>query len=178
MSKKAEKQQVKRKAGSARDASVWAISDMRRVSATQMGRVFGISRQAFSTWKDLPRNEDGTFNLPDVVAWKLRRVQEEFELEVDDDVNSEGLERYRQARAEKAEIEVAQMKRDLVSRVDVETRWGRVLTHIVQAFDGLGKILAPRLARRDEKEIATEIRSEVHRVIENAREAMLNDNEI
>jgi hypothetical protein len=154
------------------------IADWTECTGVQVAAICGVTPQAVSKWKGCPRGRNGKYDLGKVFAWRQERMQDEIDALSEKDIDSEGLERYRQARAEKAEIEVAQMKRDLVSRVDVETRWGRVLTHIVQAFDGLGKILAPRLARRDEKEIATEIRSEVHRVIENAREAILNDNEI
>jgi len=106
-------------------------------------------------------------------------VQEELELEADGSgADSPALERYRAARADYMELEVRQKKNELVSRSDVEARWGRVLTHIVQAFDGLGKVIAPRLARRDEKEIAQTIRAEIHRAIETARNEMLEDGEI
>ena len=159
--------------------SVWAVEDLRRMTATQMGRVFGISRQAFSVWRECPRNTDGTWSLPEVVAWKLRRVQEELELEADGSgADSPALERYRAARADRAELEVLEKRDALVSRTDVEARWGRVLAHIVQAFDGLGKVIAPRLARRDEKEIAQTIRAEIHRAIDTARNEMLEDGEI
>ncbi len=159
--------------------SVWSVDDLRRMTATQMGRVFGISRQAFSVWRECPRNTDGTWSLPEVVAWKLRRVQEELELEADGSgADSPALERYRAARADRAELEVLEKRNALVSRTDVEARWGRVLAHIVQAFDGLGKVIAPRLARRDEKEIAQTIRAEIHRAIDTARNSMLQDGEI
>lgn len=109
----------------------------------------------------------------------MRRVQEELELEADGSgADSPALERYRAARADRAELEVLEKRNALVSRVDVEARWWRVLTHIVQAFDGLGKVIAPRLARRDEKEIAQTIRAEIHHRIETARQMMLGDEEM
>ncbi len=140
--------------------------------------MFGVTQQAVSAWKDCPRNADRSYSLPVVVAWKLQRLRDELELEADQGDNGESTERWRKARAERAEIEVARMKGELVSLSDVESKWGRVLSHIIQAFDGLGKVLAPRLARRDEKEIAGTIRDEVHRAIETARNSMLQDGEI
>lgn len=140
--------------------------------------MFGVRPQAVSAWKDCPRNKDGTWNLASVVRWKLQRAQEEAELDAGIDERGDGLERYRAARADRAELEVAQMRGDLVDRADVEARWGRVLSHLVQAFDGMGKVLAPRLAMRYEKEIAQTVRDEVHHIIASARAAMLADEEL
>lgn len=140
--------------------------------------MFGVRPQAVSAWKDCPRNKDGTWNLASVVRWKMQRAKEEAELDAGIDERGDGLERYRAARADRAELEVAQMRGELVSKVDVEARWGRVLSYIVQAFDGIGKVLAPRLAQRQEREIAQTIRDEVHHTIESARAMMLADEEL
>jgi phage terminase Nu1 subunit (DNA packaging protein) len=108
----------------------------------------------------------------------MKRAQEEAELDAGIDERGDGLERYRAARADRAELEVAQMRGELVSKSDVEARWGRVLSHLVQAFDGMGKVLAPRLAMRHEKEIAQTVRDEVRHTIESARAMMLADEEL
>ena len=154
------------------------IADMARMNGAQVARVFGVTRQAVSAWKGVPRNADRTYDLPAVVAWRLRELEDELAFATTREGDSPHLERYRAARAERAELELERFKDELVSRRDVENRWGRVLTHIIQAFDGLGRVLAPRLARKEEKEIATVVRAEVHRTIENARAMMLADKEI
>lgn len=158
---------------------MWAVADIRRMTATQMGLAFGISRQAFSGWRgDVPKNEDGTWSLPDVIAWKLRKAQDEVEIAAAEGGDSPALEEWRKWRAAKAELEFEQLSGRLVRKADVEARWGRVLSHIVQALDGLGKMLAPRLARREEREIAETVRDEVRQRIDAAREMMLADEEI
>ena len=159
-------------------ASAYNILDYRKCTASQVGWIFGVRPQAVSAWKDCPRNKDGTWHLASVVQWKMKRAQEEAELDAGIDERGDGLERYRAARADRAELEVAQMRGELVSKSDVEARWGRVLSHLVQAFDGLGKVLAPRLAMRHEKEIAQTVRDEVRHTIESARAMMLADEEL
>ena len=154
------------------------IADWTECTGVQVAAICGVTPQAVSKWKGCPRGRNGKYDLGKVFAWRQERMQDEIDALSEKDIDSEGLERYRQARAEKAEIEVAEMKRDLVSRVDVDARWGRVLTHIVQSFDGLGRIIAPRLTGMDTREMAQEIRAEIHRTIDVARAAMLNDDEI
>ena len=153
------------------------ISDFGRCSAAEVGRVFGVSRQAVCAWKGCPRNSDGSYNLTDVIQWKLEGLTEQLRSRAPEPPST-ALERYREARARRAELEVGQLQDSLVSKSDVEARWGRVLSHLVQSFDGMGKVLAPRLAMRHEKEIAQTVRDEVRHTIETARAAMLADEDL
>lgn len=153
------------------------ISDFGRCTAAEVGRVFGVSRQAVCAWKGCPRNSDASYNLTDVIQWKLDGLTEQLRARAPEPESS-ALERYREARARRAELEVGQLQDSLVDKADVEARWGRVLSHLVQAFDGMGKVLAPRLAMRHEKEIAQTVRDEVHHIIATARAAMLADEEL
>ena len=153
------------------------ISDFGRCSAAEVGRVFAVSRQAVCAWKGCPRNSDGSYNLTDVIQWRVESLTEQLRSRAPEPPST-ALERYREARARRAELEVGQMQDSLVSKSDVEARWGRVLSHLVQSFDGMGKVLAPRLAMRHEKEIAQTVRDEVRHTIESARAMMLADEEL
>jgi len=153
------------------------IPDFQQCSAAEVGRVFGVSRQAVCAWKGCPRNSDGSYNLTDVIQWRVESLTEQLRARVPEPPST-ALERYREARARRAELEVGQLQDSLVDKADVEARWGRVLSHLVQSFDGMGRVLAPRLAMRHEKEIAQTIRDEVHHTIESARAMMLADEEL
>ncbi len=153
------------------------IPDATHMTASAVARTFGIRRQSFAAWKGCPRNSDGSFNLTDVIQWKLEGLTEQLRARAPEPESS-ALERYREARARRAELEVGQLQDSLVDKADVEARWGRVLSHLVQAFDGMGKVLAPRLAMRHETEIAQTVRDEVHHIIATARAAMLADEEL
>ena len=153
------------------------IPDAAHMTASAVAKIFGIRRQSFAAWKGLPRNPDGTFDLAAVVQWRVESLTEQLRARAPEPESS-ALERYREARARRAELEVGQLQDSLVSKSDVEARWGRVLSHLVQAFDGMGKVLAPRLAMRHEKEIAQTVRDEVRHTIESARAMMLADEEL
>jgi hypothetical protein len=153
------------------------IPDAAHMTASAVAKIFGIRRQSFAAWKGLPRNPDGTFDLAAVVQWRVESLTEQLRARAPEPESS-ALERYREARARRAELEVGQLQDSLVDKADVEARWGRVLSHLVQSFDGMGKVLAPRLAMRHEKEIAQTVRDEVRHTIETARAAMLADEDL
>ena len=153
------------------------IPDAAHMTASAVAKIFGIRRQSFAAWKGCPRNSDGSYNLTDVIQWKLDGLAAQMKARAPEPESS-ALERYREARARRAELEVGQLQDSLVDKADVEARWGRVLSHLVQSFDGMGHAIAPRLAMRHEKEIAQTVRDEVHHIIATARAAMLADEEL
>ena len=155
------------------------INDWKFCDGTVIAKLFGVTPQSVSKWPDCPRTPAGKYNLADVIAWRMQRLQDEIDLiAAKEDHDSPALERLREARADKAELEVAEARARVVDRAEVTRKWNRVLYHIIETFDGLGRMLAPRLAHREEKEIAKEIREEVHRAIDMARASMLSDGEI
>ena len=162
---------------SKRKPAGFPIPDAAHMTASAVAKIFGIRRQSFAAWKGCPRNSDGSYNLTDVIQWKIENMAEQLRARVPEPPST-ALERYREARARRAELEVGQLQDSLVDKADVEARWGRVLSHLVQSFDGMGHAIAPRLAMRHEKEIAATVRAEVHHIIETARAAMLADEEL
>lgn len=88
------------------------VRNIHRASQGEAASVFGVARQTFAAW-DCPRNDDKTYSIPDVIRWRTDR-----EAELGGGGNSPALERYRLAKAEQAEIELAQAKRELVSMAD------------------------------------------------------------
>jgi len=95
----------------------FAIPDAHRMSATKIGQVFGVTRQSVAKWK-CPRNEDKTYDLPAVVAWQMDKASDEVERAIEAGGDWPALERYRAARADKAELEAAQL-RGLLVEIDV-----------------------------------------------------------
>lgn len=49
--------------------------DFCSLSRADLARAFGVSAQATNKW-DCPRNDDGSFSLPDVIAWKVGKASE------------------------------------------------------------------------------------------------------
>lgn len=79
----------------------------------------------------VPRNEDGSYDARELLLWKVEQTQV-AELE-DVDVDSPGLERYRLAKAQLAELELAERRGQVVkvdAAKDVLTRWADVLRRL------------------------------------------------
>ena len=76
-----------------------------------------------ATWKDAPRNPDGSYDARELVEWRLERQAET------DDVDpllagsdSPALERFRNARADRKELELAARRQQLID-VDEFLAW-------------------------------------------------------
>jgi phage terminase Nu1 subunit (DNA packaging protein) len=98
------------------------------LNVTQLANATGKARQTIYTWIDagMPRNPDKTFDLPAVIAWVVEREKDAL---LDSaapaaGTDSPALERYRAARAEAAELELAVKKGKLFSREDATLEWG------------------------------------------------------
>ena len=133
--KKATKKTTRRKAaagagrkasrGRAADASS-KILDIRNLTATDLGLIFGVTKQAVGQWhrdRNCPRGEDGKYDLIAVVewwkGWQLEQVATE----------SEAMRNLEESKARKAkydadlrEIELARQKGKLVPRDEMIER--------------------------------------------------------
>jgi hypothetical protein len=75
--------------------------------------VCGISPRSFRD-RHAPRNEDGSYNVQDVVASLTRAFEEDVDL-VAGPIDSPSMERLRTARAEMAELDLAERRGQIVS---------------------------------------------------------------
>ena len=124
------------------------IADPYRMSGAGVARLFGVSWQAVRKWLDYgcPRNGDGTFSLPAVIQWRLDRAEG---AESRSSEHCPHTIRWRAARADLKEIDLAERRGQLVSAAAVEAKWGRLLTVLKQRLLGLPPALAPRVALSD-----------------------------
>jgi phage terminase Nu1 subunit (DNA packaging protein) len=113
--------------------------------ASEVAAILGVRDSTVSRWKneaDFPPANDGLFVLDDVFRWYYRREHEKELAETLMDSQggqSEGLERYRLAKAQMAEIELAKVRCEIVSLHDCEEAmpivfapWRRVAEHCKQ----------------------------------------------
>lgn len=88
--------------------------DPLHATATQVGRLYGVTRQGVANWHKkmgCPRGSDGSYDLATVIAWHEKAF-------VDDptsDDTSPALERWREARADREEIQLAELQEQMVS---------------------------------------------------------------
>lgn len=97
-----------------------ATSKRKTGKATEIAAILGVQDSTVSRWKNdpnFPPANDGLFVLDDVFRWYYRREQQK---EIADSLMdapggpSEGLERYRQARAAQEEIKLAELRGEVV----------------------------------------------------------------
>lgn len=130
------------------------------VTATEIGRLFGVTRQAVGQWaknEGCPRSKDGMFDLPAVVQWYIER----------EGLSADGKARLEAARLKKAEheaeiLEIAEDRKRLefeserglwMKREEVETGWARRARIVRDGLLRLAKELPPRLEHRPGREI-------------------------
>lgn len=98
----------------------------RTTRVSEMADFAGVSEQAFRKWMTqpgFPMAPDKSVCLWDLAIWRHRMDSgSEFGEEIAiGDGDSEGLERYRMARAQQEEIKLAKMRGDFIPREDVHT---------------------------------------------------------
>lgn len=132
--------------------------------------LLGVSRMTMLEWgrEGLPRNEDRTYCWADVWAWVRRRWAEAKRVEGGDvgKEEDEDLARWRKARADLAEMEVARKRGELVPTEEVAAEVGRLLTEFKGNLLALPQRLAPRLARREPRVVADELDRAIRGVME------------
>jgi hypothetical protein len=87
--------------------------------------LFGVDDRTMRTaaWKGAPRNPDGSYNARVLIAWRLERDAEGGETDpLLAGSNSPALERFRSARADREELELAVRREQLID-VDEFLGW-------------------------------------------------------
>lgn len=96
-------------------------------NASELARLLGINASTVSRWKERtgfpPVDDDGTFVLADALEWHFRQRFEAEREAIDRDPmaaneSTEGLERYRLARAQQEEIKLAELRGQVVKMSD------------------------------------------------------------
>jgi len=118
---------------------------------------FGVHRRTVYDWlKQHAPGKPGRYDLDAIAAWREARRQVDAEPDLAGPA-SPGLERYRQARAAIAELELAQLRRRLVPRDEVH----QVLDQVAGTLRNAGVIL--------ERHYGAEARQVLEDALDNAR---------
>ena len=145
------------------------MADFSRLNGAEVAELYGVTREAVRQWHvkgGCPRNEDKTFDLAAVIAWREARL----EADVADLAGSDNpeLQRWRAARADMAEMERDLRRGLLIKREAVEANEQQQVAAVRKALLALPKRLAPKLA-------GAAGRADLHQTFENAiRQAVVN----
>lgn len=123
------------------------------VTQTELARLCGVTKQAVAQWQ-CPRNDDGTYDLEVVFPWIISRVKERYG--GSDKQADIALTRWREARAEKAELELEELRDSLVRP--------EVIKDMLRSFSGILKSAHSKML--SEHPIAAQIFSDALREFE------------
>lgn len=127
------------------------------LTQTQAAALLSVAPRTLRDWHDTPRNADGTYNGPTLVAFyvaKLGAGSGEFD---------DQRQRLAAAQAEKVEHENAVRRGDLATRAEVVGFWTECIANMRAKALALSSKLSPRLVNiGDANIIAAAIRAEVH----------------
>ena len=141
------------------------------LSQTDVGRFFGLSRQAVAQWSGCPKNGDGTYDLQAVIQWRESEHANKLALAKDSKATEKTAtrERLNKAKACREELALARDLKLVVRRDEVTARWGQTLMTFRNILDGLPASVAPRLEGQTVPEISKILRCEINQAIETMR---------
>ena len=110
------------------------------LSATDIASLCGVDVRTLTRWcgQGAPRNDDGTFDAPAVVQWRISRAAARGE--------TDQRQRLAAAQAERVERENLIAAGELIRTQDAIAAWQTILLDARTAFLNLGHRLAPLLA--------------------------------
>ncbi len=112
--------------------------DFTRLAQVDLAAVFGVTPRAVRDWDECPRNDDDTYNLPDVIAWRMANGAL--------DLNAERA-RLAKEQADRTAMANAVERGELLRVATVATEWGRMLSACRAKLLAAPTKLAPRLAK-------------------------------
>jgi len=137
--------------------------DVGRLTATQLGQLFGITPQAVGLWHKrwgCPRSAKGTYDLAAVIAWWKQRYEDRLAAAAEDPLlageSSDALEAYRKEKTREARRKNAEAERVLLDAAEVARRF--------QAWAGMLRARFEALERAHGPQVGQALRSAIDRV--------------
>ena len=131
------------------------------LTQTQVAALFGVTPRTVRDWADAPRNGDGSYHGPAIVAYYLaKRVGADGE---DGERHPTQRERLAAAQAEKVESENRVRRGELVEVEQVGVEWDDLVLNARAKLLSLPTKIAPQLVgRTDPNAIRSILRSEIN----------------
>lgn len=114
--------------------------------------ITGVSVRTLRDATDAPRNGDGSYNIRSLIGWRIAKERAALAINREDplmydDTDSPGLERYRTAKAQLAELDVAERQRSVLRRDQVRDALGRFASILRRLGERLGKRFGPEATK-------------------------------
>lgn len=130
------------------------VKDVQRATQRETAAALGVTTRTIRGWHEygIPRNEDLTYSIPAVVAWRIAVESERADSSINGNENSPAIERWRTARAILAELDVQERKRELIPVSEVGRDIGVLIEWFKTGLLGQGNKLAATMAALDRPE--------------------------
>jgi phage terminase Nu1 subunit (DNA packaging protein) len=115
----------------------------------------------------VPRNDDGTFDAPAVVQWRIARAEARGELDQ--------RQRLARAQAERVERQNEIEAGALIPAAQAVEVWSSILTDARNKMLAVPSKLAPRLAYQPVEVVAATLREEIHQVLTDLADGRSDD---
>lgn len=142
-----------------------------KLNQIQLGQALSKDRKTIARWtKDgMPRSDDKTYCLPKVVEWLLEREKEAVlaDQAMAGTNESPALERYRQARAETAELDLSVKKGELIPVDEVHKNWAWRMSEVKQGLVFLAERFSSTLPGQSPERIRSIVNTEIRALLEN-----------
>lgn len=139
------------------------------VSSKDLCEIFDISPKTLSRWSQAgcPKLKKAQWNMGAVLEWWAENIYEaQLEREEKDESLKNARQRYWKAKAEKEEINIAQLKGELILRKDLADLWGSRIVEVRQGLLNLADRLPPILIAKTQPEIRKIVHKEAVRLLE------------
>jgi phage terminase Nu1 subunit (DNA packaging protein) len=146
----------------------------RAIRHTDVIAALNIDRTSIHNWTNLgmPKNKDGSYDLGDILRWRVDYVRNHAPSTKAAAANAEGgdnspeLERYRKLKADMTEFDLAVKKKKFMETTVIRAMVRKMAERCRVGFQSIGKRLSIKLAQKnDPKEVEMLIDDEVAKTL-------------
>lgn len=147
--------------------------EIRRATQEASALVLGVAQSTLRTWKDAPRNQDGTYDLPVLNAWHIARKLAEGDPDGGGSgEKSEALEEFRRWKAKQAKLDYEKATGELLPALDVRAEAARVAGVVKQRLLSMPALLAARVQGLPVDQCAHAMELEIRDVLDELEQAL------
>lgn len=135
--------------------------DFKHLSQKMLAKAIGVSPRTIRLWAedDVPRNDDGSYDIRAVIDWLIDRAKRSQRLKHDPEAEK-WLDEWRKEQALRAKLDRLRAEGSLIPRDEVIQIWAWRLKELMTGLVGLAERLPPLLDGRGKNEMSRIIRNE------------------
>jgi hypothetical protein len=137
------------------------MADLLNLTQQEVCRLLKISRMTCNRWRKegLPRQENGLYNGPEVVAWMLGRIEDKAAegRPVENSESLRWLAEFRKERALISQIERLKLQKQLISEAAVIEEWRTRVSIVVKGLEALADRLPGALVGMTDRNVMHKI---------------------